>query len=72
MKRGSDQFTERQAVVIRTRLAERLRVDLAEAKRIRHELRASRFYISDWESGLLPSGFDALVNSGAIRITSGS
>jgi hypothetical protein len=43
------QFTESQADAIRCLLAERFRVDLAEAKRIRHELRASRFYISDWE-----------------------
>ncbi len=67
--RGSSQLTESQAVTIRRLLAERFRVDLEEAKRVRQELRDRQFYISDWEYGLLPSGFDALVNSGTIRIT---
>jgi len=70
--RGIEVFTGDQAVLIRELLAARLRVDLPEAKRLRHELRTIGFYISDWEYGLQPSGFDALVDRGAIQITSSS
>jgi hypothetical protein len=49
-------------------LAARSEAGVADAKRLRQELRDIGFYISDWQYGLDPAGFDALVNAGTIRV----
>lgn len=66
--RGTDRFISAQADQIRALLRKRATAERAEQKRLRDELRAIGFYISDWSRpGMDPSDFDALVRSGKIK-----
>lgn len=66
--KGTDHFSSAQADQIRGLLRKRAIADRAEQKRLRDELRAIAFYISDWSGpGFAPSDFDALVRSGQIK-----
>ncbi len=54
-------------------MRKRATADRADQKRLRDELRAIGFYISDWSGpGFAPSDFDELVRSGQIKITGSS
>ena len=67
--RTAKTMTAKRAGAIRALLAHRLRVDRPEQKRDRDELRETHeFWISDFERGLTPAGFDQLVNEGRLRI----
>lgn len=70
--KGSAQFTAEAAERIHNLLAARSRVGRAEQKRLRDELRALRFFISDWGGpGFTAVEFDALVRSGHITVIEG-
>lgn len=61
-------FTSGGAKEIKQLLSARLGADPDEQKRLRRQLRALDFRISDFEVGLTPTGFDALVRSGVITV----
>ncbi|MGK2938803.1 MAG: hypothetical protein ACSLFR_13520 [Solirubrobacteraceae bacterium] len=60
-----------EATEIRAILGSVRRVRRAEQKALRHALRASGFYISDWArpaTGFTRRDFDHLIDSGRIRV----
>ena len=61
-------FSLAEATEIRLLLGQRLGADRDEQKRLRGRLRAVGFRISDFEVGLTPAGFDALVARGVVSI----
>jgi len=62
-------MTKKRASTIKLLLARRLRESREDQKRTREELRdEQRFWISEFERGLTPAGFDRLVTEGRIRI----
>jgi hypothetical protein len=67
--KGTDRFTAAEADRIRRLLRQRAGAERAQQKRLRDELRATGFYISDWSgSGFTPSDFDELIGTGRITI----
>ena len=69
--KGVSSFSTDQASRIRALLNEKIRASSEDQKRIRDEIRAIGFYISDFRSsskGFGPEDFDALVRSGQIAI----
>jgi len=67
--KGTNRFTAAQADRIRALLRARAVAERVEQKRLRDELRAMGFYISDWSGpGFTQTDFDRLVRTGAIVI----
>jgi hypothetical protein len=67
--KGKDRFTAAQADRIRSLLMQRATAERPQQTRLRGELRATGFYISDWSGpGFTPSDFDGLVTAGRITI----
>ena len=72
--RSSRTFTHAAAQDIRRLLGETRRSDSARQKRLRDQIRALEFYISDFRagaSGFTPEDFDQLLAQGTIRIVDG-
>jgi hypothetical protein len=70
----SSRFTKAEAAVLRRLIAEKVVADRSGQKRLRDQMRAMGFYITDYTSqrGFTVSDFDDLVSRGAIVITDGS
>jgi hypothetical protein len=71
--KGTNRFTAAEADRIRRLLRQRATAERAQQKRLRDELRAIGFYISDWSGpGFTPSDFDELIRTGGIMIIDAS
>lgn len=69
--KGQSVFSKKDAARIRVLLNEKLQADRESQKRIRDEIRAVGFYISDFTTsnqGFSPTEFDELVVSGLVQI----
>jgi hypothetical protein len=69
--KGKTTFTQREAAVIRQKLGQIRRADRDLQKKLRHELRAMGFYITDFDrsfSGFSETDFNTLVQGGRISI----
>ena len=66
--KGRSRFTANEAAQIRELLRERVGIPRGQQKRVRHDIRAMGFYISDWHYKLTPEEFDRLIDQGFIEI----
>jgi hypothetical protein len=69
--KGKARFSAGEAALIRQLLRQRVGLPREQQKQVRDGLRAVGFYISDWDIGLTPEGFDRLVREGRIAVVEG-